>query len=364
MRCGTMKTSDGRFEELERFYKGKTVLVTGHTGFKGSWLTLWLVKMGARVIGYALPPTTEKGIYTQAHLSNKIVDVLADINDLKKIRSVFAAHNPDIVFHLAAQAIVRRSYDEPITTFRDNVLGTMHILEAMRWQKTKAGVMITTDKCYKNREDLRGYTEDDELGGRDPYSASKASAELAIDSHRRSFLKREGIMVASARAGNVIGGGDWGQDRLIPDIINAYEANKEVTLRNPEAVRPWQFVLEPLYGYLLLGKALYENQPVDEAWNFGPDDGLILSVKDVVSEIVKSLNFNKVAYGEGSTSQEKHEAKLLVLNSEKAKKKLGWKSTLSIGKTIAYTAEWYQQYRTRDVYQLCSEQVDSFTSAT
>ena len=356
-----MKTNDGRFEELEHFYKGKTVLVTGHTGFKGSWLALWLVKMGASVIGYALPPTTEKYIYAQAHLSKKITDVIADINDFKKIKTVFATHKPDIVFHLAAQAIVRRSYDEPLVTLRDNVLGTIHILQAMREQKTKVGVMITSDKCYKNREQLQGYTENDELGGHDPYSTSKACAELAIDSHRKSFLKNEGISVASARAGNVIGGGDWGQDRLIPDIMRAYEAEREVVIRNPDAVRPWQFVLEPLYGYLLLGKELYENQPVDEAWNFGPDDKLVLPVRKVVDGITKKLNFNKVVYEKSQASPEKHETKILVLNSEKAKKRLRWKPQLNIEKTISYTAEWYECYRTQDVYQLCCEQIDRFT---
>ncbi len=355
-----MKTNDGKFEELERFYKGKTVLVTGHTGFKGSWLALWLVKMGANVVGYALPPSTEKYIYTQAHLSKKIIDIIADVNDFKRMKTVFAAHKPDIVFHLAAQAILRRSYDEPLITLRDNVLGTIHILEAMREQKTKAGVMVTSDKCYKNREDAQGYTENDELGGHDPYSTSKACAELAIDSHRKSFLRKEGISVASARAGNVIGGGDWGQDRLIPDIIKAYEAGREAVIRIPDAVRPWQFVLEPLYGYLLLGKELYENQPVDEAWNFGPDDKLTVPVREVVSEITKKLNFNKVVYEKSQASPKKHETKLLVLNSEKAKKRLGWKPQLNMDKTISYTVDWYKNYGTKDVYELCCKQIDDF----
>ncbi len=348
----------GRFEELESFYRGKTVLVTGHTGFKGSWLVLWLHKMGAKVVGYALPPTSQKYIYSLARLDKKIQDITGDVREYEHLKRVMSKYKPDIVFHLAAKAIVRESYDNPKETFETNVLGTVNVLEAMKESGGKVAVMITTDKCYKNKERMEGYSEDDELGGYDPYSASKASAELAIAMYR-NVTKESKMRIASTRAGNVIGGGDWGSDRIIPDMVRAYEEGKELMVRNPSAIRPWQFVLEPLYGYLLVGMNLYKGEPVDEAWNFGPTDDMKMTVRELVDAMGRELQFARVKYGEKEDN--KHETKVLMLNWKKAKERLGWHPQLKREETVRFVAEWYKEYKNENVYGLCARQIDAYT---
>ena len=266
------------------FWRDKTVLVTGHTGFKGSWLSLWLSQLGARVVGFGLAPSSSKSNFVVSRVAERIRSVEGDVCDLDRLEGSLAEHRPEIVFHLAAQALVRPSYADPIETFRTNVLGTANALEAIRRHPAvRAVVVVTSDKCYENREWLWGYREDEPLGGRDPYSGSKGCAELVAASFRSSYFhpddhERHGVGVATARAGNVIGGGDWATDRLIPDILDAHGRSEELVIRNPSAVRPWQFVLEPLDGYLTLAERLYDDgPPVSEAWNFGPRESDVLS---------------------------------------------------------------------------------------
>ena len=347
-------------------YKNKTVLVTGHTGFKGSWISIWLHELGAKVIGYALDPYTDRDNFVLSKIGEKIVDIRGDIRDKAKLEEVFAKYNPEFVFHLAAQPLVRLSYENPIETYETNVMGTINVLEAIRKTKsTKAGIMVTTDKCYDNKEQLWGYRESDPIGGYDPYSSSKGAAEIAINSWRLSFMnpkdyEKHGKSIASARAGNVIGGGDWAKDRIIPDCIKALEANKPIEIRSPKSVRPWEHVLEPLSGYLMLGEKMY-NDPVDyaEAWNFGPELSSIIPVWDVAQSV---LNY----YGKGelkdvSDPNAVHEAKLLALDISKARFKLGWTPTLNIEETIALTVDWYKDYNDIDVYELCKKQIMDFS---
>ncbi len=275
-------------------YRDKTILVTGHTGFKGSWLSIWLTELGAKVIGYALDPYTDRDNFVLADLSKKITDIRGDIRDRVKLNSVFEKYRPDMVFHLAAQPLVRLSYEIPAETYEINVIGTINILECIRkTMETKVGIMITTDKCYENKEQIWGYREDDPMGGYDPYSSSKGACEIAISSWRRSFFnpddfKSHGKAIASVRAGNVIGGGDWTKDRIIPDCIKAIEKNSAIELRNPTSIRPWEYVLEPLSGYLLLGEKLWEDpQSYSEGWNFGPNPESIISVSEVAEKLIK-----------------------------------------------------------------------------
>ncbi len=346
-------------------YRNKTVLITGHTGFKGSWLAIWLHELGAKVIGYALDPLHPADNFSLSGLTDTIVDIRAPLEDLKKVKEVFAQYKPDYVFHLAAQSLVQASYIHPLETYRVNVLGTVHILEAIRQTHHKTiGIMVTTDKCYENREQIWGYRETDPLGGFDPYSSSKGCAEIAISSWRNSFFPpdehdRHQKAIASVRAGNVIGGGDWAENRILPDSIKALEKNVPIQLRNPEAVRPWEHVLEPLSGYLLLGQRLSE-QPAafGEAWNFGPDQDSFISVLELARKVVTS-------YGSGSIEdisdrKEPHEAKLLTLDTTKARHLLGWKPTWDIDTTIEKTIEWYRAYQKKDVYELCVSQIEDF----
>ena len=351
----------------KNFWQGKRVLVTGHTGFKGSWLCLWLLELGARIMGYALPPYTERDNYVQCGLEGRIAEVRGDISDYTLLEKTFLDFQPEVVFHLAAQPLVRRSYQEPRQTYETNVMGTLNVLEAAR----KAGsvhsaVMITTDKCYENRGGSRGYRENEPMGGYDPYSSSKGCAELLIASYRRSFCRyggtgESGMAVASARAGNVIGGGDWSQDRLIPDCIRAIEAGRPVRLRNPGAVRPWQFVLEPLGGYLLLAERLWsEPEAFVGGWNFGPDPKQMATVETMARALTD-------AYGAGTVecradTKAPHEEQILLLDSTKAGERLGWRPRLTLEETLGWTAEWYRDYRRKKPLEICRRQLRAFVS--
>lgn len=346
------------------FWRGKRVMVTGHTGFKGSWLCLWLLEMGAKVIGYALPPASERDNYVVCGLDQKLADIRGNILDAERIENVVRKYQPEIIFHLAAQPLVRLSYREPKLTYETNVIGTLNILEAIRQVDcVRSAVMITTDKCYENHRSMRGYCETDPMGGYDPYSASKGCAELLIASYRRSFFAYGGsgtckTAVASARAGNVIGGGDWAADRLIPDCIRAMEAGKPVMLRNPGAIRPWQFVLEPLRGYLMLAERLW-SEPAEfcEAWNFGPDAKQVATVGEVAGQLAR-IHGGNVESKEEPTAP--HEEAVLLLDSTKARERLGWTSRLSLEETIRWTAEWYREYRDKSPEDICRRQIRAF----
>lgn len=351
---------------FDNFFKGKRVLVTGHTGFKGSWLSIWLNELGAEVIGIGLDPLTERDNYVLSGIGNKIVaDIRADIRDGAKMKELFKEYNPEIVFHLAAQPLVRLSYNIPVETYQTNVMGTINILEAIRCtQSVKVGVMITTDKCYENKEQIWGYRENEPMGGYDPYSSSKGAAEIAIASWRRSFFnpkdyERHGKSIASVRAGNVIGGGDWALDRIIPDCIRALESGKPIDIRSPRAIRPWQHVLEPLGGYMLLAKKMWES-PAEycEGWNFGPRAESISTVWEVATKVINH-------YGSGSLRDLSdptalHEAKLLMLDISKAKFRLGWEPVMGIDRTVGMTVEWYKHYRNEDPYSLCLRQIEGY----
>jgi CDP-glucose 4,6-dehydratase len=334
--------------KLLEIYKGKKVFVTGHTGFKGSWLCLWLNFLGADVCGYALKPDTEPSVFNILKLKDKIKHIEGNICDFEKLNKKISSFCPDIVFHLAAQPLVRQSYKDPMETYQTNVLGVVNILEAVRCNhKVKAVVNVTTDKCYKNKEKDYAYKEDDELGGYDPYSNSKACSELITASYRDSFFNiqdfriKHNTLIATARAGNVIGGGDYSLDRLVPDFVKAVKDNQCIILRSPNAVRPWQFVLEPLLGYLLLGKELLEGKVEHAtAYNFGPREETIITVNEVVEELVS-------IYG-GSykidTDKHPHEAKLLKLDISKVEKELDWRPVYNVKEAINQTMSWYKAY--------------------
>lgn len=323
------------------FWAGKRVLVTGHTGFKGSWLSLWLGRLGAEVVGYSLP-AIEPSLFGKAGLAGHMTSIEADVRDLDRLRSVFASEKPDIVFHLAAQAIVRDSYTDPAGTFSSNVMGTVNVLEAVRGAPSvSAAVMITTDKVYENREWLWAYREVDALGGHDPYSNSKACCELAISCWRRSFFAEGGARVASARAGNVIGGGDWARDRLVPDILRALTEGRKVVIRNPKSIRPWQHVLEPLHGYLVLAEALAKGATFeDPTFNFGPAEDDARPVDWMVDAICRR-------WGEGAGWQldeafNPHEAKTLRLDCSRARAELGWRPAVGLAEALDWIVDWYR----------------------
>lgn len=349
------------------FYAGKRVFVTGHTGFKGSWLSIWLHEIGAKVIGVGLDPYTERDNFVLSDIGSKIeADIRADICDGQKMKDIFTKYQPEIVFHMAAQPLVRLSYEIPVETYMTNVMGTIHIMEAIRSTKSvKVGVMITTDKCYDNNEQMEGYVETDPFGGYDPYSSSKGACEVAIQSWRRSFFnpadygKKHTVALASVRAGNVIGGGDWAKDRIIPDCIRALETTRVIDIRSPKSVRPWEHVLEPLSGYMLLAQKMWE-KPTEfcEGWNFGPESDSILTVWEVASAIVD--NFGYGVLKDVSDPNALHEANLLMLNINKVKTRLGWKPRLNAKETVALTADWYKRYKTENVYSLCIEEIKKF----
>ena len=349
------------------FYQGKKVLVTGHTGFKGSWLCIWLNELGAEVIGVGLDPYTERDNFVLSGIGKKIkADIRADIRNGHKMKEIFAEFQPEIVFHLAAQPLVRLSYDIPVETYETNVMGTINVMEAIRaTHSVKVGVMITTDKCYENKEQETGYKEDDPFGGYDPYSSSKGACEIAIQSWRRSFFnpadygKKHTVSLASVRAGNVIGGGDWALDRIIPDCIRALETTKVIDIRSPKAVRPWEHVLEPLSGYMLLAQKMWDN-PTEycEGWNFGPEADSVLTVWEVASAIKANFGYGELI--DVSDQNALHEANLLMLNIEKAKTRLGWYPRLTAKETAVLTSDWYKRYKTENVYDLCVEEIERF----
>lgn len=350
------------------FFNGKRVLITGHTGFKGSWLAIWLHELGAEIVGVGLDPFSEKDNFVLSGIGKKIkADIRADIRDGNKMKDIFVEYKPEIVFHLAAQPLVRLSYEQPVATYETNVMGTVNILEAIRaTDSVKVGVMITTDKCYDNKEQLQGYKEDDPFGGYDPYSSSKGACEIAIQSWRRSFFNSEdydkhGKSVASVRAGNVIGGGDWSKDRIIPDCIRALEANKPIEIRSPKSVRPWEHVLEPLSGYLLLAKTMWEH-PTEycEGWNFGPVNDSVSTVWDVASELIRQ--YGKGSLKDCSNPNAPHEAKLLMLDITKAKTRLNWNPRLNMKQCISLVADWYKRYKSENVYNLCVEEIERFAA--
>jgi CDP-glucose 4,6-dehydratase len=350
---------------FDGFYKNKKVLITGHTGFKGSWLSIWLKAMGAEVIGFSLDPYSERDNFVLSEISSKIIDIRGDIRDKNTLTEVFSKYRPEIVFHLAAQPLVRLSYDIPVETYEVNVMGTINVLEAIRiTDSVKVGVMITTDKCYENKEQIWGYRENEPMGGYDPYSSSKGAAEIAISSWRNSFFNPRNYKVhdksiASARAGNVIGGGDWALDRIIPDCIRASEAQEPINIRNKKAIRPWQHVLEPLSGYLLLVKKMWD-APTEycEGWNFGPRTESIATVWDVASKVID--NYGKGELKDSSDPHAVHEANLLMLDISKAKFKLGWEPRMNLDQCIELTVDWYRLYKYKDVYSLCLEQIGSY----
>jgi CDP-glucose 4,6-dehydratase len=328
-------------------YKDKKVLLTGHTGFKGSWLALWLKQMGAEVFGYSL---SNEGLNHLDLLHLNIHQNINDLRNLEALQNYFNEVQPDIVFHLAAQALVRQSYENPIETFSTNVMGTLNLYEACRkTPSVKAIVNVTSDKCYENKEWNWGYRENEPMGGYDPYSASKGCAELLTSSYRNSYFnlsdfgKKHHVLLASGRAGNVIGGGDWADDRLIPDIVKATSKNESVKIRNPKATRPWQHVLEPLSGYLTLGwKLLEKNSVIADGWNFGPDNTSNLPV-DTIIELSKK-NWNSIQIEFSNDINNHHEANLLMLDCSKANKLLKWNAVWNIHKTIEKTINWYKEY--------------------
>lgn len=323
-------------------YNGKRVLVTGHSGFKGSWLAMWLRRLGAEVCGIALPPETEVSHYNL--LKPELRSEWCDLRDAEHVAGIVRDFRPEIVFHLAAQPLVRKSYAEPALTFAVNVGGMVNLLEALRSTGgTRAIVIVTSDKCYRNDESPRGHREEDPLGGYDPYSASKACQELLAASYRDSFFARGGTLLATARAGNVIGGGDWAADRLIPDLVRAAARGECEPLRSPDAVRPWQHVLEPLGGYLLLGQRLFEGETqVATGWNFGPAENDALTVGEVAAQMKRF--WPRVEFRFAPQPDAPHETKLLQLNCAKAERELHWHGVWSAGEAIRRTAEWYRDF--------------------
>lgn len=325
-------------------YSGRRVLITGHTGFKGSWLAFWLKQLGAHVCGFALPPNTEPNHYQL--LKTAVRSVEEDIRNRSVLETVFSAYRPEIVFHLAAQPLVRKSYELPLETFEVNVMGTANVLEICRkTDSVGAVVVVSSDKCYENREQMEGYTEDDPMGGHDPYSASKGCTELVAASYRKSFLNDAGILLATARAGNVIGGGDWAEDRLVPDAMRAASEGEEMLLRNPASVRPWQHVLEPLSGYLLLGQRLFEgDKSCVGSWNFGPDEESFITTERAL-ELLQN-GWNAVQFTHSPIENAPHEAKILRLNCEKARRELDWQPVWNAETAFRKTAIWYRDYYT------------------
>lgn len=350
---------------LQACYSGQRVFLTGHTGFKGSWLALWLAHLGAEVHGYSLPASTNPSLWSLAKVSDVLAtQYLDDVRDNQSLTKAISATRPRIIFHLAAQALVRSSYRDPVESWGTNVMGTVNILEAARHcSDVQAVVVITTDKCYENREWLWGYRENDPLGGHDPYSASKAGAELVIQSFRRSFFTDEGPLLASARAGNVIGGGDWSEDRLFPDAVRATSSGKILPIRSPKATRPWQHVLESLNGYLLLGaRLLGGDRSVADAFNFGPESSDNRSVAEVMT--VLQLEWPELRWEAVAESGAPHEAGFLYLDSSKAQRVLGWKPRWRLERAIQETAVWYRKVLAHPscARDICEQQIRAFGS--
>jgi len=351
---------------LANCFSGKKVLVTGHTGFKGSWLTIWLTQLGADVVGYALEPKTNRDNYLLSGLEKRVRNCIADVRDKQTLNKAFEDEKPEIVFHLAAQPLVITSYKQPVETYETNIMGTVNLLEACRLtESVKQIIIITSDKCYENHEWIWGYRENDALGGYDPYSSSKAAVEIVCNGYRNAFFHPDKVSehqksLATVRAGNVIGGGDWSEYRIIPDSISALENGEEIKIRNPLATRPWQHVLEPLGGYLLLAAKMMDD-PVKfaEAWNFGPYQESIVTVKRLVETVID--NYGKGKWCDISDPESLHEAGLLALDISKASQRLNWRPVLSFDEAVHFTINWYKQYKTEDVLSLCKEQIEVYT---
>ncbi len=343
------------------FWQGKKVLLTGHTGFKGSWLSLWLQSMGAQVSGLALEPPTSPDLFTQARVAQGMASHIGDIRDYDTVCKVMREVRPEIVIHMAAQPLVRLSYAEPIATYATNVMGTVHVLDAARHSDTvRAIVNVTTDKCYENKEWAWGYREDEPMGGHDPYSNSKGCAELVTSAYRKSFFKQQGIAHASARAGNVIGGGDWALDRLVPDILRAFERNQAVVIRNPHGTRPWQHVLEPLSGYLALAEKLYtDGQAWAEGWNFGPHEDDARPVQWIVERMVAKWGGDAAWHLDGG--EHPHEANFLKLDISKVKSRLGWHPRWNLDQALEHIITWHQAWLAKeDAQALCLTQIRQY----
>ena len=352
------------------FWEGKKVLITGHTGFKGSWLSLWLQSLGANVIGYALAPPTNPSLFETAQVGNDMTSIIADIRDLNKLQAVFAEHQPEIIIHMAAQPLVRYSYVNPVETYSTNVMGSVHLLEAARHtQSVRAIVNVTTDKCYENHEWAWGYRENEPMGGFDPYSNSKGCAELVTAAYRNSYFnpdhyQKHGVALASARAGNVIGGGDWAEDRLIPDIMRAITKGEPVNIRNPHAIRPWQHVLEPLSGYLVLAQKLVEEGPAYAVgWNFGPNDEDAKPVQWIVEHLTESWgNDASWLVDEGAHP---HEAHYLKLDCSKVKSRLNWHPRWRLAGALEHIITWQKQYQQgADMKAVTLEQIKNYQNLT
>ena len=348
------------------FWQGKKVFITGHTGFKGSWLCLWLHSLGAKVTGYALQPPTQPSLFELCRVEELVTSITGDVRDREGLTNAMVKADPEIVIHMAAQALVRDSYQNPVDTYAINVMGTVHLLEAVRVSKSvKAVVNVTTDKCYENKEWAWGYRENEPMGGYDPYSNSKGCSELVTSSYRSSFFhsneyEKHGVGVASARAGNVIGGGDWAVDRLIPDCINALLLDEKIKIRNPHSIRPWQHVLEPLSGYLLLAQGLYEKGSLfGEGWNFGPNDSDAKPVEWIVQKICEQWGAD--AGYEIDSGVHPHEAHYLKLDCSKAKMQLNWAPRWNLEYTLGKIIDWVQAYNKKnDMRMICLEQIDDY----
>jgi CDP-glucose 4,6-dehydratase len=354
---------DGPCMPSHGFWLGKRVFLTGHTGFKGGWLSLWLSMLGARVTGYALPPNTQPSFFAavglERHLSKNHFE---DVNDYGTLDAALTAANPEIIFHLAAQPLVRRSYAEPIETYKTNVMGTANLLQAARQcSAVQAIVVVTSDKCYENQAWPWGYRETDALGGYDPYSSSKACQELLVAAFRQSYLQDKGVAIATARAGNVIGGGDWSEDRLIPDAMRAHATQACLTIRSPQATRPWQHVLEPLSGYLVLAEQLCANPYLASGWNFGPQDSDVRSVEEVLKLASKCLTGG--LQWRVDTSAQPHEARLLKLDCSKSMALLGWKPQWGLEQALVYTCDWYSYFAAKeDMDEISQSQITQYSN--
>ena len=343
------------------FWGGKRVFLTGHTGFKGSWLSLWLQSLGANVKGFALDPPTQPNLFSVAQVYEGMNSEIGDIRDLERLRKSMTQFDPEVLIHMAAQPLVRISYKDPVETYHVNVLGTVHVLEVARQcENLKVIVNVTSDKCYENKEWVWGYREEDPMGGFDPYSSSKGCAELVTSAYRRSFLADAGVGVASARAGNVIGGGDWAEDRLVPDILIAFEKGEPAVIRNPNAIRPWQHVLEPLCGYLVLAERLWhEPEKFSEGWNFGPCDEDVVSVREIVTRMAEL--WGEGASWRGDEHTHPHEATYLKLDASKARARLGWRPVWRLEETLERTVSWHRAWlRGGDMRAWCLREIAEY----
>lgn len=364
-----MENGQGVLETLQMkklfddIFKDKTVLVTGHTGFKGSWLSIWLRELGAKVVGYACEPYTENDNFVVTKLKDKIDSNIGNIGELGTLLEVFDKYQPEIVFHLAAQPLVRFSYKQPKLTYDTNIGGLVNLLECCRLtDSVKVIINITSDKCYENKEWIWGYRENDSLGGHDPYSSSKACSEIITSAYRDSFFREQMKFISTVRAGNVIGGGDWREDRLVPDCVRALKNNNPIGIRNPQSMRPWQYVLEPLSGYLLLASKMWNNgNKYSGAWNFAPDRSSLITVGELVKRLIGYWGGGKYEDLSGGLAQP-HEAKLLMLDISKAVNLLGWKPVLGINEAIKYTVDWYKNPNAD--YDFCVKQISDYAEKT